>query len=1165
MDSERKKFFLEELEQLRKGQYLDENSIDEVKNAYRYYLMDCDEELKLKAAAPKNELSDFEKNQQKELERREFINSLVGKSKNSNREPRKDEVEPILAKETPVPSILKKPAVRTSVERREHNLSLILTLGVVLLLLGGLVLATTSWFILGSFMKVTLILSISGLFGGMGFVAHKLKIKQTSFAFVSLAFLFLPITVISGAYYQLFGSYLSLTGDGRNVLGFLVCSSFTLLYYWVAKVYQSKIFRWLSLGLFYLTQVFLAIMLTGTSQMAIAVLGFLIMGLIVSNSYFKGKTVIRFFENEWSNYQVLVIICSSFWLLASFNVSISSIVAYFVFSILWFICGIQRIRFGLVFQIIGNVLMYLGIVSILFLNATISDSFLVLLASMLVVAFSWLTKLKLLEKIPDLFIRRQMIFSYLVNLFVLLVIGSWILLTSQGVTIGSPVERISLGIALFVLLSGMYQMFLFKKNILTFSLLILMSYLVSGSMFSLMEFPRQTIAYLMCIVSLLGYSLVFVIKRLQPNWLTLGITSWIVFQLASNTIFMKMSAFEQSFWLGMIWLLFLMTKLRIQLIPQKVMAWCVSVGLGIVCGPVLFLYQEQAWAYVAVSLVILLFSMMMNLVKQKDLVKTSQLVASGFYLMSGLVLLNQVVAQTANWFGLFVLGYGVYFCYLLRDQIQLKFRSLGGLLFATLTFVYPLYLIDASSFVQIIYLEVLASVFFFASYLMKKEVEVIYYLKRYSRCMSHFLFVISLVIALYVGDLLANPVVFCLPMFIYGISIKLTGKLRNKQGYLGLLLVLCYFFFISLSQVFELVWLTSGLIIWFLAAGLVVSYWKFKKGQKIIEPIGFIMSCIALVVNIPLSYSAIEWLQVMMSLVAWVIITIYLKAYLKGNVDNLLWIGIFCLVAWELQTLFFYGYFGILLLIIVVRSMISYVKRQPLLVIQPLKIDTSLILTGVGYLFLRLLVANESQPYFEAGLILYLLLYLVAFFKFETGEKEKSFLQTIFYVSLADLAYWCVGNWQEMLYSSAILSIKVTIALLLVSILLRKVWQVIDKYLFVEFGVVAFGLVILMIEALVTGGLVQQLTFSIIALMYVIGGFMFKYKSYFISGSVGILLSLAYNQRRFWSTIPWWMYLILGGMLLIIVASSAEWRNRRKEQGAPTLIKKLVSYFVNWN
>lgn len=135
----------------------------------------------------------------------------------------------------------------TKEQIRERNLTLILILGVSFLLLGGLILATTNWGSMNAFVKMMSILSVSILFLIMSYIARKLNIHQTAFAFTTLSALFLPIVVVCASYYQLLGSYLSLNGYGASLLGFIASSLFVLIYRWIAKRYVSRIFEGLSL------------------------------------------------------------------------------------------------------------------------------------------------------------------------------------------------------------------------------------------------------------------------------------------------------------------------------------------------------------------------------------------------------------------------------------------------------------------------------------------------------------------------------------------------------------------------------------------------------------------------------------------------------------------------------------------------------------------------------------------------------------------------------------------------------------------------------------------------------------------------------------------------------------------------------------------------------
>ena len=138
-------------------------------------------------------------------------------------------------------------SVKSAEQIRERNITLVLVMGVILLLFGGLILATSTWGALNAVLKVFCISMVAVFFCGMAFIAFKLKIKQTAFAFLTLASLFIPITILSASYYQIFGEYLSLQGEGRGLLGLIGGAICLGIYFVIAKHFASKLFTILSL------------------------------------------------------------------------------------------------------------------------------------------------------------------------------------------------------------------------------------------------------------------------------------------------------------------------------------------------------------------------------------------------------------------------------------------------------------------------------------------------------------------------------------------------------------------------------------------------------------------------------------------------------------------------------------------------------------------------------------------------------------------------------------------------------------------------------------------------------------------------------------------------------------------------------------------------------
>lgn len=147
-----------------------------------------------------------------------------------------------------IPDVPKPKRILSPQDIRERNISWILIIGVVLVLMSGLVLATSTWALMSSTLKTILISLVAGLFFGISVTAGKLlKIEKTSFAFWVLGSLFLPVAVLSAGFFQLFGKYLSIFGEGKYLLGAVGASLCLPVYLYSARKYRNRLFVWISL------------------------------------------------------------------------------------------------------------------------------------------------------------------------------------------------------------------------------------------------------------------------------------------------------------------------------------------------------------------------------------------------------------------------------------------------------------------------------------------------------------------------------------------------------------------------------------------------------------------------------------------------------------------------------------------------------------------------------------------------------------------------------------------------------------------------------------------------------------------------------------------------------------------------------------------------------
>lgn len=92
----------------------------------------------------------------------------------------------------------------TDQEIRNRNITWSLSIGVMILLIGGAVLATSTWDVMEDWMKTGMIALFVGSFFALSLAyvtGHLLKVSRTAFAFYVLGALFLPIFFIRACWY----------------------------------------------------------------------------------------------------------------------------------------------------------------------------------------------------------------------------------------------------------------------------------------------------------------------------------------------------------------------------------------------------------------------------------------------------------------------------------------------------------------------------------------------------------------------------------------------------------------------------------------------------------------------------------------------------------------------------------------------------------------------------------------------------------------------------------------------------------------------------------------------------------------------------------------------------------------------------------------------------
>ncbi len=135
---------------------------------------------------------------------------------------------------------------RYAEKKRQDTISTLLYLGVTLIILAGIVFATTTWEYLPAAIKAILLFGFSGmLFGVSSFVEKKMKIQKTSFALWILGTIFFPITCICTGYLEVFGYNFSLNSDSKYLFSLVSAIVCLPIYIISAKKYASKFFAYI--------------------------------------------------------------------------------------------------------------------------------------------------------------------------------------------------------------------------------------------------------------------------------------------------------------------------------------------------------------------------------------------------------------------------------------------------------------------------------------------------------------------------------------------------------------------------------------------------------------------------------------------------------------------------------------------------------------------------------------------------------------------------------------------------------------------------------------------------------------------------------------------------------------------------------------------------------
>ncbi|MFB4168839.1 hypothetical protein [Virgibacillus sp. JSM 102003] len=1069
----------------------------------------------------------------------------------------------------PKPKKVKK--VLSSQEIRDRNITWSLVLGVVLLLIGGLVLATSTWDTLTDWKKTGLIGLVSLLFFGLAyFTARILKIEKTAFAFHVLGSLFLPIVILSIGYFELFGHYFSFSGEGRFLYGAAGSMVILPVYILLSVKLASRLFVWFSFVTFTVFAGFLI------ASLELPVDGFYLgimafnASLIAGYHYTSKQGRYQLFTQEFVRYIQASLILSTLLMLVfyenelmySFNLMLTAVIYFsmifvanhkeyhIVFSAMLVYGAYQLIEFSVLNEVGAIVYALLGIVFAVLPN-------LIKNSSSLHKAFQYTSAI--VSAGAFLFISFEGILMHMNDpSFVLLI--AYLIISLNFTYLTYKVKR-----TLFSYLSpvfftaALYEVILLSRDLFGYAyiglpmfiaglfLYIVFGCFITLGFFELIKKSSRDIGGVVMVLSIL---------------LNLGIVSW--WQIGTMFVLLAVAAlfmdrFEQ----------------RAIFKDTASASWIHALAIGL--AAVAYFTKSQlsdaaffvdAGHLVLAGIIVLIVSIIWKRNKKKAFYDSSFFISQGFYAIG--LIRTFLYDFDDNFRALIVLG-GVGMVYLLYRKTKWIVMPylIGGV--SLLFYFTVLYAVHTQFTIQ-------------------------------SDLYQSMQFVVGSLLLLGTGIIIGNKERKLVKAFwwighIYLPFSLLVTYMFNGEEAVWAFLVAAVIYGVSVLKV-NLGWkvntfLYSGFTSLWIAVSLAMLLLDLDNHVHY----AFLIISGALAVGWYLSNGAFGRR-----------IAFYIVPFSMVGIRVFTSMDPFDLLLFVVTMLY-----GIGLLWILHKEKWDVLNAVPLLLLyqglllysfDQLEWDYSMQVAVTGFALIALLVGRQFyqlvfQGAKEKGELLRIDWYtLVGFiaagslYLWVTEDLWTKLLPGLLLVGSLLLQYnripFAAPKWVIFVACAYLLQPYYTVLVnsglpelierelyvlpwIVLVILLKKVAGKSLKTLVnnVQWGVLIIVSLLLIQDGMASSTIYDALIVGTLALVSIIGGMAYQMKSFFFVGTGVLLLNVFLQTRPYWGNLPWWMYLLITGSILIAVASYNEWHKQKTSDGKETLLsvfnKKVIQRIKKWD
>lgn len=144
-------------------------------------------------------------------------------------------------------------------ERKFSSSEIMFIIGTLFIILSGIAFGCAGWVNTSPVGRVLIIFSAAAVMSGAGILfRRKLKLNSTATAFGITGTILLAVTIITAGYYELFGKWFSISGDGKYMLFAVSSAIVSAVSYMESKLVGSNAFKYLSCISMTLTLIFMS-------------------------------------------------------------------------------------------------------------------------------------------------------------------------------------------------------------------------------------------------------------------------------------------------------------------------------------------------------------------------------------------------------------------------------------------------------------------------------------------------------------------------------------------------------------------------------------------------------------------------------------------------------------------------------------------------------------------------------------------------------------------------------------------------------------------------------------------------------------------------------------------------------------------------------------------